>query len=85
MNKLRIKPAIRDTQVTYPIILKLFNLLGFTLKSTNIPIPELANKPAHTAGKLNKLSRYNCVNKTLEAQLGINPVKVHKKMEALGY
>ena len=76
---------IKETAVTYPTILRLSFVFGLTLNNTSIPIPEFTNSPAHTAGKLKRFSRYNCVSNTLEAQLGINPVKVQRNMEALGY
>ena len=50
----------------------------FTLKSTNIATPLPVNKPDIIAPNDITFSKYSCVITTLEAQFGINPIKLDK-------
>ena len=71
-----IIPVITPIPYTSPRILKFSFIFLFDLNSTNIATPLPVNNPDIIDAKFIELLRYNSVSITLDAQLGISPIKL---------
>ena len=76
---LRSKPTATDARYATPInAIFLFHFRTF-LSNTTKPIPAFAHKPAAQAPQVMPPAKKVSVKTTLDAQLGINPIKQVKK------
>ena len=79
LNKSKIIPVIEPIKYINDNILMFSFISLFSLNNTIMAIPEPVKTPASIDPKLIDELKYNSVIKILEAQLGINPIKLDIK------
>lgn len=72
----KIIPQMLENTIIVRTIKRFSFRWWFCLNSTNIPTPEPHSKPAIQLPKVITFSKYSSVIMTLEAQLGINPIRL---------